>query len=80
MSTASLERPYKFTVAFIQYFFSIPKLLIILGAKIMTKISIKSMSDKELDAFIKRVEDAIEYNLSLDKADILIGIIYSYLK
>ena len=37
----------------------------------MTKISIKSMSDKELDAFIKRVEDAIEFNLSLDKADIL---------
>ena len=71
LSTVSLGRLYKFTVAFRRFCFSIPKLLIILGAGIMTKISIKSMSDKELDAFIKRVEDAIEYNLSLDKADIL---------
>ena len=58
LSMVSLERLSKFTVAFIKFSFSIRKLLIILGADIMTKISIKSMSEQELDAFIKRVEEA----------------------
>ena len=37
----------------------------------MTKLSIKTMKDTDLDAFIKRIEDAIEFDLGLDKADIV---------
>mgnify|MGYP000993826807 FL=1 len=36
----------------------------------MTKISFTEMTEKELNAFIARVEDAMEYNLTLEKKDL----------
>ena len=36
----------------------------------MTKISFTDMTEKELNAFIARVEDAMEYNLTLEKKDL----------
>ena len=33
----------------------------------MTKILFTEMTEEELNAFITRVEDAIEYNLTLEK-------------
>ena len=36
----------------------------------MTKICFKEMTEEELNAFISRVEDAIEYNLNLEKEDL----------
>ena len=35
----------------------------------MTKILFTEMTEEELNAFITRVEDAIEYNLTLEKED-----------
>mgnify|MGYP002865185091 CR=1 FL=1 len=36
----------------------------------MTKVSFTDMTEKELNAFIARVEDAMEYNLTLEKKDL----------
>ena len=36
----------------------------------MTKILFTEMTEEELNAFITRVEDAIEYNLTLEKKDL----------
>ena len=36
----------------------------------MTKISFTDMTEEELNAFITRVEDAMEYNLTLEKKDL----------
>ena len=36
----------------------------------MTKIRFTDMIEEELNAFITRVEDAIEYNLTLEKKDL----------
>ena len=37
----------------------------------MTKIRFTDMTEEELNAFITRVEDAIEYNLTLEKKDLI---------
>ena len=36
----------------------------------MTKVRFTDMTEEELNAFITRVEDAIEYNLTLEKKDL----------
>lgn len=36
----------------------------------MNQLNIKSLKAEELDAFIKRVEEAIKYDLSLEKSEI----------